>query len=302
MTVAITGASGFLGSRLVQKLKTDGHELHVLGRKPVAGAKFWTWDAADSEPPAESLADADAVIHLAGEPVAQRWTTEVKNRLRTSRVDGTRHLVQALSTLSQRPRVLVSASAIGIYGPRGDEILTESSTPGDGFLADLSRDWERESNLAESLGIRVAQIRIGMVLGTDGGALAKMLPAFRAGVGGRLGSGRQWISWIHVEDVVALILYAMENPAMHGPLNGTAPEPVRNTEFTKQLAGVLHRPAVIPMPEFALRLLFGEMAGVILASQRVVPQATEASGFRFQFPMLRDALINLLATRARQRM
>lgn len=298
MKITLTGASGFVGMRLVQKLKSAGHELHVLGRKPVEGAKFSRWNASESEPPAESISGADAIIHLAGEPVSQRWTPDVKNRLRTSRVDGTRHLVHALSTQSRRPAVLVSASAIGIYGSRGDEILTERSAPGEGFLADLSRDWERESSLAESLGIRVAQIRIGVALGRDGGALAKMLPAFRAGVAGRLGSGEQWMSWIHLEDLVALILFALTNPAARGPLNGTSPEPVRNTEFTKQLAAALHKPAMLPVPRFALNLLFGEMAGVILASQRVLPQATEACGFKFRYPRLREALADLFAARS----
>ena len=294
MNVTITGASGFLGTRLLQKLKAAGHSVHVLGRKPVEGFAFSRWDAGSSEPPADSLATADAIIHLAGEPVAQRWTPEVKRRIRTSRVDGTRNLVHALSTLSRRPAVLVSASAIGIYGSRGDEVLTERSPAADGFLADVTKDWEFESGLAASLGIRVAQVRIGVVLGCGGGALAKMLPPFRAGIGGRIGSGKQWMSWIHLEDIVDLLFFAMEHPSARGPLNGTSPNPVTNAEFTKELAAVLHRPAVIPVPGFALKLLFGEMAGVILASERVVPRATEAAGFKFQNPDLGEALRDLL--------
>jgi uncharacterized protein (TIGR01777 family) len=293
MNITLTGASGFVGSRLVQKLKSTGHQLHVLGRKPIEGAKYSQWNAMESEPPPESLAGADAIIHLAGEPVAQRWTPEVKRKIRASRVDGTRHLVQALSTLSRRPRVLVNASATGIYGPRGDELLTEDSPPGEGFLADVCKGWESESGMAESLGIRVAQIRIGMVLGKEGGALAKMLPAFRAGLAGRLGSGQQWMSWIHIDDLVDLLLFALDHGTARGPLNGTAPNPVRNVEFTKELAHALHRPAVIPAPAFAIRLLFGEMAEVALESQRVLPKATEAAGFRFKFPTLREALKDL---------
>ena len=295
MNVTLTGASGFLGTRLLQKLKTAGHNVHVLGRKPVPGLPFSHWDAASSEPPAESLATADAIIHLAGEPVAQRWTPEVKRRIRRSRVEGTRHLVHALSTLSKRPSVLVSASAIGIYGSRGDEILTETSSPGDDFLAEICKQWEFESGLAESLGIRVAQVRIGVVLGREGGALAKMLPPFKVGMGGKLGSGKQWMSWIHVDDLVDLLLFAMQQKSARGPLNGTAPNPVTNAEFTNELAAVLHRPALIPVPGFALKMLFGEMAGVVLASERVVPKATEAAGFQFQHPHLRKALQNLLS-------
>lgn len=245
-------------------------------------------------PPADSLATADAVIHLAGEPVAQRWTPEVKEKIRTSRVDGTRRLVEALSSLSRRPQVLVSASAIGIYGSRGDDLLTENSSPGEGFLAEVCKAWEGESALAESLGIRVAQIRIGVVLGKEGGALAKMLPGFRAGLAGRLGSGQQWMSWIHLEDLVDLLVFALDHATARGPLNGTAPNPVRNIEFTKELARVLHRPALIPAPAFAIKLVLGEMAEVALESQRVLPKATEAAGFGFRFSMLRDALEDLL--------
>ncbi len=294
MNVTVTGANGFLGTRLLQKLKTAGHKVHVLGRKPVPGLPFSHWDAGVSEPPADGLAGADAILHLAGEPVAQRWTPVIKRRIRSSRVEGTRHLVQALSTLSHRPGVLVSASAIGIYGTRGDEVLRENSNPGEGFLAEVCKQWEFESGLAESLGIRVAQVRIGMVLGLKGGALAKMLPTFRAGIAGRLGSGEQWMSWIHVDDVVDLLLFAMEQKSARGPLNGTAPNPVTNAEFTKELAAVLHRPALIPVPGFALKLLFGEMAEVILGSERVLPQAPETFGFRFQHPLLGEALRHLL--------
>jgi uncharacterized protein (TIGR01777 family) len=283
MNITVTGASGFLGRHLVEELKAEAHDVHVLGRG--------RWDTVSGqEPPRESLEHAGAVVHLAGEPVAQRWTAETKKRIRTSRVDGTRHLVNALSTLSRRPKVLVSASAIGFYGDRGDEILTEQSGSGIGFLAQVTEEWESAARIAEALGIRVVLLRFGMVLGKDGGALAKMLPIFRWGLGGKLGSGRQWMSWIHVADVTALIRHALITDALRGPINATAPNPVTNADFTRTLAGALHRPGIFPVPAFALKLAFGEMASVILASQRVLPTAAEAAGFHFQYPILAGAL------------
>jgi uncharacterized protein (TIGR01777 family) len=290
MNITITGATGFIGNRLVRNLLDAGHSLHALGRKRSASlpssVRFSEWRSTDGEPPAESLASADAIIHLAGEPVAQRWTPEVKQR---------RNLVSALSKQSRRPQALICASAIGYYGSRGDEVLTEASRPGSDFLAQVVVDWEQAAGKAETLGIRVVAPRFGVVLGKDGGALAKMLPAFRLGIGGRLASGQQWMSWIHVDDVIDLIRLALETSAVHGPLNATAPQPVTNAEFTQALAAALHRPAIFPVPRFALRLLFGDMAEVILASQRVIPQATRAAGFQFQHPELRGALARLLS-------
>jgi uncharacterized protein (TIGR01777 family) len=288
--ITLTGASGFIGKPLIARLRADGHELHILGRRPVAGVPFSTWDPNAGEPPENSLAPADAVIHLAGEPVAQRWTPEVKKRIRDSRVVGTRNLVHALSTLSVRPRVLIAASAVGIYGSRGDEVLTERSPAGEGFLADVTAGWERESGMAEALGIRVVQLRIGMVLGKGGGALATMLPPFRAGVGGPIASGKQWMSWIHVDDVIGLIVWALQDEKVRGALNTTAPKPVRNQDFTSALGHVLHRPAVIPVPGFGLKLLYGEMASVILASQRVIPAKAQAGGYRFRYEEIVEAL------------
>jgi uncharacterized protein (TIGR01777 family) len=283
MNITVTGGNGFLGRHLIKELKADSHEVVVLGRK--------SWDTlSGQEPPPESLDRADAIVHLAGEPVAQRWTAEAKKRIRVSRVDGTRHLVNALSTLSRRPKVLICASAIGIYGDRGDEILTEESVTGAGYLAQVTEDWESAAHLAEALGIRVVMLRLGVVLGRDGGALAKMLPIFRWGLGGKLGSGRQWISWIHIADVTALIRYAITADALRGPVNATAPNPVTNAEFTRTLAGALHRPAILPAPAFALKLAYGEMASVILASQRVMPVAAEAAGFHFRYPSVGEAL------------
>jgi uncharacterized protein (TIGR01777 family) len=296
MNVTVTGASGFVGASLVQKLVAEGHAVHMLGRKRNASlpssVSFSDWNATE-EPPAGSLAAADAVIHLAGEPVGRRWTPEVKARIRKSRIDGTRHLVNGLSTASPRPKVLICASAIGFYGSRGDEILTEASEPGDDFLARVVIDWEQTAELAEALGIRAVRLRTGMVLG-HGGALAKILPPFRMGVGGRLGSGRQWMSWIHIDDEINLIEYAIRNDAVRGAVNAVSPSPVTNAEFTRELAAAVHRPAILPVPKLALRLLLGEMADVVLASQRVIPQAAQSAGFRFMYPKLGPALANLL--------
>jgi uncharacterized protein (TIGR01777 family) len=297
MNVTLTGATGFLGQRLLASLVDGGHKVWTLGRKRPQSApssvQFSEWNA-EAEPPPESLAQADAVIHLAGEPVAQRWTAEVKRRIRSSRVDGTRHLVNALLKLPRRPEVLVCGSAIGIYSSRGDEILTEASTPGSDFLAQVCIDWEQEALAAEALGIRVVLPRTGVVLG-QGGALAKMLAPFRLGVGGRIGDGRQWMSWIHIEDEVRLILFAMEHSGIRGPMNASAPTPARNVEFTRVLASVLHRPAIFPVPAVALKILFGEMSGILLASQRVLPQSAQAAGFEFKYPELRPALNQILA-------
>jgi uncharacterized protein (TIGR01777 family) len=274
MNIAITGASGFIGRHLMRSLAQAGHSVCALRRHA---------------PPAQS----DVVIHLAGEPVAQRWTAEARQRIRESRIAGTRNLVDALGRLPRRPKALICASAIGYYGSRGDEILTESSAPGSGFLPEVCVAWEREAQAAESFGIRVVRMRTGLVLAAGGGALQRMLPPFRMGVGGRLGSGRQWMSWIHLEDLTAMFLFAVESQ-VRGPLNGVAPQPATNSEFTRELARMLRRPAVFPVPEFALRLLFGEMADVLLASQRVVPAAAQAAGFRFRFPQLSPALEDLL--------
>lgn len=298
MNITLTGATGFIGSALVRQLLDRGHVLHLMGRKPPSSLpssiKFTTWPSLQQEPPAEALRDADAVIHLAGEPVAQRWTAEVRQRIRQSRVDGTLNLVRSLASLSRPPATLVCASAIGIYGSRGDEILTESSAPGEGFLAETTAAWERAADSAAPLGIRVAKIRTGIVLGKDGGALQKMLPPFRLGLGGPIGSGRQWMSWIHIEDIVGLFVHALENPSLRGAVNGVAPNPVTNADFTRALGSALRRPAILPVPAFAVKLMFGEMGDVILGSQRVLPKATEEAGYRFRYPELGPALVNIL--------
>lgn len=298
--IALTGGTGFIGRRLVRRLTEEGHALHMLVRPGRTGigpsVECSVWDVLAGEPPAAALAEADAVIHLAGEPVAQRWTPETKRRIRESRVTATRRLVAALARLPQRPRVLVCASAIGYYGSRGDEILTEDSAPGRGFLPEVCVAWEQAAAGAETHGLRVVRLRIGIVLGPEGGALARMLPPFRLGAGGRLGPGTQWMSWIHVEDLVDLIRLALSSDNLRGPVNAVAPTPVRNTEFTETLARILRRPALVPAPALALRLLFGEMGEeVLLASQRVLPKAAEAVGFAFRYPELGAALRNLLA-------
>lgn len=282
MDIAITGASGLIGQRLRQRLTEAGHGAHPISR------------AASDATLAQILTCADAVVHLAGEPIAQRWTEAAKQRIFESRVNGTRRLVNALSAQSPRPRVLVSASAVGYYGSRGDQLLTETSPPGSDFLARVAVGWEEAAQLAESLGVRVVRLRLGMVLG-HGGALAKLIPPFRFCVGGRLGSGRQWMPWIHVDDAVNLILFALNYVVIRGAVNATSPHPVTNEEFTSRLAIALHRPAFLPVPAFALRLVFGEMSEVLLASQRVLPTVAKSAGFRYQFPDLHGALENLLS-------
>ena len=297
MKIAITGASGFIGRRLMKLLAARGHRLHVLSRHAgtnlPAGVQLSVWDPLLGPAPEDALLDADAVLHLAGEPVAQRWTAAAKQRIRDSRVVGTSHLVAALADCSPRPATLVCASAIGYYGSRGDELLSEDSAPGTGFLADVCVGWEREAAKAEALGMRVTRIRTGVVLDPRGGALKPMLAPFRFGLGGPLGGGRQWMSWIHASDLAELFRFALENPAPP-VLNGVAPGSVTNAEFTRALATALHRPAFLPVPKLALRMLFGEMADMLLASQRVAPVAAEAAGFQFQHPQLAEALGDLL--------
>jgi uncharacterized protein (TIGR01777 family) len=239
------------------------------------------------------LRDADAVIHLAGEPVAQRWNDDVKRRIRESRVAGTSNLVQALAKLETRPRTLICASAVGYYGSRGDETLTESSSPGSDYLAEVCQAWEKAAQDAESLGVRVVRMRTGLVLDPRGGALARMLPPFKLGIGGKLASGRQWNSWIHIEDLSGLFHLALTAP-IQGPVNGVSPNPVTNADFTRTLAAAVKRPAIFPVPAMGLKLLFGEMGEVLLSSQRVLPKTAESAGYRFRFPQLGAALADLL--------
>ena len=298
MRITLSGATGFLGRHLVERLSKEGHSVCLLTRRPLtglpSGVETFIWNPPRVEPAPEAFESSDAVIHLAGATVNQRWTEESKKVLRSSRLDSTRSLVQALSTLSRRPGLLLSASATGFYGNRGEEILTEESSAGEGFLADLSVDWEREANLARSLGMRVQCLRTGVVLGNDGGALRSMLPVFRLGMGGRLGGGQQWMSWIHLEDWVGSVLHLLQNNVPSGPFNLTAPQPVRNAEFTIALGKALHRPAFLIVPELALKLLLGEMSSVLLGSQRVSPTAILKAGYEFRYPVLESGLRSLL--------
>jgi uncharacterized protein (TIGR01777 family) len=244
---------------------------------------------------AGQLEGCRAVIHLAGEPVAQRWTHAAKRRILGSRVAGTRTIVDAIGLCRQKPEVLISASGVGYYGSRGDEILTEGASPGSDFLAGVCQAWEAEARKAEAFGVRVVNPRIGLVLDAAGGALEKMLLPFKFGVGGRIGSGAQWVSWIHLSDLIGLVRFAILEPSLHGPLNAVAPDPVTNAEFTKELAAALHRPAIFPVPGLVLKLAVGEMSEMLLGSQRVLPEGAQAAGFRFRYAKLADALAEILA-------
>jgi len=283
MVITLTGATGFIGRRLFFRLRADGHELRIVSRS--TGPGTYTWDDI-----ATAVEGADGIIHLAGEPVAQRWNDDVKRRILDSRVQTSRKLVEAIGAATRKPATLVSASAVGYYGNRGEEILTERSAPGSGFLPDVCVQWEREASAAERSGVRTAMLRIGIVLGPDGGALEQMLPPFRLGLGGRLGSGEQWMSWIHVDDLIEMLVFALMNGTVRGPVNGVAPEPVRNSVFTKALGRALHRPTIFPVPVMGLKAAFGEMASVLLASQRIVPEAATSAGFRYRLPDLDNAL------------
>jgi len=303
MKVLVTGASGFVGPRLLRLLDRpvvlSRHPDRVRSAIGMLAGKIVRWDPMQGPPPAEAFEGIDVVMHLAGESVAEgRWTAAQKARIRDSRVIGTRHLVQGIAQAAVRPRTLVSASAVGYYGDRGEEELTESAAPGRDFLADVCVAWEQEAVAARQHGVRVVTARTGIVLGAGGGALAKMLTPFKLGGGGPLGNGRQWMPWIHVADLARLYLHAAETTSLDGPMNAVAPHPVRNTEFTKALARQLRRPAFLPAPYFGLRLLFGEFAQVLFASQRVIPQVAVDSGFVFQYPEIAAALREILSTAA----
>lgn len=300
--VLVTGATGLIGRQLLRQLPPG---TRVLSRDPsramaaLPGVEAFAWDGDASggrgggiEP--RALEEVDVVFHLAGEPVADgRWDAAKKRRIRDSRVVSTQALARALSRAAKPPPVLVAASAVGIYGDRGDSLLDEDSAVGEGFLADVCREWEAASLAATSLGIRVVTLRIGVVLSRDGGALPKLLPLFRLGVAGRLATGDQWMPWIHERDVVALLLHAATHPVV-GAINACSPHPVTNQTFTRALATTLHRPAMLPVPRLALRLAFGDMASVLLGSQRVVPKVALQSGYQFAFPELDGALADLL--------
>jgi len=301
MRVLMTGATGLIGKELGKRLVSNGHELVVVSRDPKRAqfevpfpARFFAWKGASEEFPLEALKDVDVVVNLAGEPIAPgRWTAEKKKRIRDSRVLGTRRIVEALARLEFRPRALIQASAIGIYGDRDDDVLTENSEPGEGFLADVVKDWEAEARAVEKFGLRLAIVRTAVVLSTRGGALAKLLPLFAKGVGGQLASGRQWMSWIHIEDMVRVYTYCVEYESASGVFNASAPEPVRNDRFTLLLARALGRSPFLPVPDTALNLALGEAATAVLWSERVIPERLTKLGFQFKYPELEGALRHL---------
>jgi uncharacterized protein len=301
MKVLITGSTGLVGTALVSALARDGNTVCRLMRpqsKSTTSSKDGfdvAWNSATGELGGAGVG-ADAVVNLAGASIAEgRWTKERKELLGTSRIDTTRALVNALAKMSARPRVLVSASAIGYYGDRGDELLTEESKAGTDFLARLAQEWEAEARKAEALGIRVVVARFGIILAKQGGALPKIMLPFNFGVGGKLGSGKQWMSWVTLEDVVGILKFALGNSSVRGPVNVVAPQPLQNAGFTKVLAMAMHRPALFPAPGFALRLALGEMAdALLLSSQRVAPQVLEKLGYRFLHTDLTSALTRIL--------
>jgi uncharacterized protein len=314
MKIVVTGSTGLVGTALVNALARDGHTVCRLLRRETTTAKKGVekreldghimdvaWDPED--PSASSLADsqgktdgAEGVVNLAGASIAHgRWTTERKMQLRSSRVRTTRALVMALEKAKLQPKVFVSASAIGIYGNRGDEVLTEESKAGEDFLAGLAREWEAEASQAQKLGARVVLARFGVILAKHGGALPQMMRPFKFGAGGKIGTGQQWISWVTLEDAVAVVRMALENAAVSGAVNVVAPQPMRNTAFTQELARAMHRPALFPAPAFALRMALGEMAdALLLASQRVKPQGLQKLGYQFAHADLRTALAEVL--------
>ncbi|MEW6338716.1 MAG: TIGR01777 family oxidoreductase [Acidobacteriota bacterium] len=296
MRILVSGANGFIGGALSARLRAGGHEVNALTRRPGASRGEVGWDPMAGSLDPAAVEGFDAVVHLAGEEIgAGRWTARRKEAIRESRARGTRLLADALAGAKRKPAVLVSASGINAYGSRGEEELTEQSSRGEGFLAEVCRLWEGATGPAAEAGIRVVTPRIAMVLGAEGGALARMLPLFRAGGGGPLGTGRQWWSWITREDLVSVIVRAIEDPALRGPVNASSPQPVTNREFTATLARVLRRPAVLPAPAFALRLALGELADeLLLASIRVRPAVLERAGFAFGDGALEPALRRLL--------
>lgn len=295
-SVAVSGSSGFIGSAVVAALESDGVRVLRLVRRQSTASNEVAWDPDGGQIDSARLESIDAVVHLAGESIAgARWTAERKQRIRQSRVRGTRLVAGALAGLAAKPQVLVSGSAVGLYGDRGDDEIQESDGPGTGFLAEVGRDWEAAADPARQAGIRVVHPRFGIVLHPSGGALAKMLPPFRLGLGSQLGNGRQWMSWISREDAISVIRAAIALPALSGPVNAVSPHPVRNAEFTSILAAALHRPAIAAVPAIVLDLMFGELAkAALLASQRAIPSRLLAVGHRFQDPDLGPALVKLL--------
>lgn len=289
--IAISGSHGFIGSEVMKSLQGAGHQVTPIVRAKSAVENGIAWNAETGYVDAARLEGIDAVVHLAGESIQGRWTPKKKARIRESRTKGTRVLCETLAQLEKPPRVLACASAIGYYGDRGDELLREESEPGGGFLPDVAREWEAATEPAVQKGIRVVNLRTGVVLGSGGGALAQMLPPFKMGVGGRVGSGRQYMSWVALDDVVGAVEHALATESLQGPVNVVAPNPARNIEFTKTLGRVLSRPTIFPLPAFVVKLVFGEMGeNLLLGSQRVEPARLVASGYAFRYPELAAAL------------
>ncbi|MGQ0650569.1 MAG: TIGR01777 family oxidoreductase [Gemmatimonadaceae bacterium] len=297
MRIAITGASGFIGQPLQDELRRAGHTVLAIGRPHSSGrAPDVPWDPASGRIDAARLEGIDGLVHLAGENIAQRWTDGARRKIMESRVHGTRLIAHTIAALDPRPSVLVSMSGVNAYGDRGDEVLYETSSHGRGFLADVTVAWEQSADPARMAGIRVVHPRMGPVLHKAGGPLQRLVPIFSLGVGGPIGSGRQWMSWISRVDVIAALQFLLEAPSLSGPVNLVAPSPVRNADFTEMLGRVLHRPAVVPVPEFAVKLAFGQMGmETVIAGQRAHPDKLLASGFRFRFPELEPALRDALA-------
>ena len=299
--VLVSGGTGFIGNRVCDALHQKGDAVHVLSRDPVraqsklnSAKAVYSWNPEIEKLPADATSNMNAVIHLAGESIAGRWNPEKKRRIRDSRILSTQNLVTSLADTDTKPDVLVCASAIGYYGGNDSESFTEASPAGTDFIAEVCEEWEAAAQKANALGIRVVTVRIGLVLGLGGGLLQQVLPPFKMGVGGILGNGKQWMSWVHIDDVVGILLHALESNQIHGTLNATAPNPVRNTEFTKTLGGVLRRPTLFPVPTFGLKLMMGEFADFIVMSQKVIPERTEASGYEFYYRTLESALNALL--------
>ncbi len=305
MKTLITGATGFIGRHLAEQIP----EAILVGRNAekirerfggLREARQWDGSAGTDT---SFLEGVDTVYHLAGESIFHgRWNTAKKERIRASRVENTRNLVEMISRTDNGPKTLICSSAVGYYGSRGDEKLTEHSTPGSDFLARVCMDWEKEALRAEEYGVRVVLIRTGVVLGADGGALTQMLLPFKMGVGGRLGSGRQFMSWVHIDDLVNIMLYAKENESLRGAINAVAPNPVSNSDFTRALASALHRPAILPAPGFGLKLLLGEFANVLLGSQRALPEVLQQAGYKYAHPEIKAALISLVQSAPSQKM
>ena len=297
MRLILAGGTGFVGNALRETLTRNDHEVFILTRQasrenaPGACTRYVYWNPPNSGKWEQEFEGIEGVINLAGEPiVGKRWSPQQKRKVIESRIGATRAIVEAIRKAKRKPQVLINASAIGYYGPHGDEELNEDSSAGNDFLAQTCQEWEAEAMKAESLGVRVVRLRIGIVLEKNGGALAKMLPPFQLGLGGSLGTGRQWMSWIHLQDLADLISFVVEKKTLEGPLNGTAPAPVTMKEFSKNLGHALHRPAFFPVPEVAVKVLLGEMSDVLLKGQRVLPQKALAEGFVFRFPKLETAL------------